>query len=414
MKPMKVLQSSRRDGASCRVKGTDFLTAVTIGGTAASAGDVLVSQVVNPRSLGIARLATMSQLYERYKFRSLKFRYSPVSNATINGQIIGYVDYDTYDDPTGLTGLQNLQKAASHYGEKPVQIWQGSEKPVYWEIKDVDPMTDLYVDSDGSDNRWTNQGRFVLLAASAIAGSTPCGNIYLDYDIEFFIPQLELTPLNGYASAFTCSSSGCSSTAILGTGVSKSWNNLPITISNNIISMPQGNYLLAWHFTGTGHGTLTATPSGTAVYNLGSVVDSAATSVAGLMSCYSTTPQTVTFSCNSTTISAGSLYIALLPTTATTLSQRQYSVFLRAIKTLESASSLRQEIDSSSRSSSHDSKESKTKEEKELERVVVSKPPLLTRAYSSMSSSSTSSCSSSSFGSLDRVDEEYVRVIRKS
>jgi len=84
MRMPRVSTRSRQDGSCCRIKGTDFLTSVNISGTAAAAGDVLVSQVVNPKMLGVARLATMSQLYERYKFRSLKFRYSPVANATVS------------------------------------------------------------------------------------------------------------------------------------------------------------------------------------------------------------------------------------------------------------------------------------------------------------------------------------------
>jgi hypothetical protein len=88
------MQTSR-DGSRCRIIGTDFLTSVSIGATAAVAGDVLVNQVVNPAVLAVARLATMSKLYERYKFRSLKFRYKPAANATISGSILGYVDYDT-------------------------------------------------------------------------------------------------------------------------------------------------------------------------------------------------------------------------------------------------------------------------------------------------------------------------------
>jgi hypothetical protein len=337
---MRPLRSSRLDGASARIKGTDFLTAVTIGASNAAAGDVLISQVVNPASLGIARLATMAKLYERYKFRSLKFRYAPVANAQVTGQLIGYVDYDTYDDPTGITGIQNLQRAAAHYGEKPVQVWQGSEKPVFWEIKDVDPMTDLYVDSDGTDPRWTNQGRFVLLAASAIAATTACGNIYLDYDVEFFIPQLEVTPVTGFGDAFGAGGVLSAANPMGTVPTQKAWNNLPISCStNSILTCQAGTYLVAGHFTGTVISGLTATPTGaTSVYGAGPVYAADAKSVDYFQTYTASSSWTLALSLTATTVTAGELFIALIPANATSLSLRKLVAIERASRLLSNLS----------------------------------------------------------------------------
>lgn len=415
MRPQRTKIS--RDGSSCRIRGTDFLTAVTISGTAATAGDVLISQIVNPAQLGVARLATMAKLYERYKFKSLKFRYSPVANATISGQVIGYVDYDTYDDPTGSSGTQNLQRAAAHYGEKPVQIWQGSEKPVFWEIKDVDPLTDLYIDSDGSDPRWTNQGRFILLAASAIAANTPCGNVYLDYDIEFYIPQIEVTPSVGYASKFTGSTS-CTTSAILGTAIAGStWNNLPLSAkpTGNTFTVHPGSYLITLEVHGTTiSATRLAAASGVEVNSVADCLFSTSIGLAQLQLDTSTT-SVVTLSASAAAISTSTLYVTLLNRNASTVNARKLALMERMYKSLTTDTS-------TLRVSEFDSKEVKTKEDKEQElgskllcSMVAEKPPL-TRFVSNMSSSSTSSSSSSSFGSQnfrDSLDEQYVRI-RKS
>jgi len=328
---------SKNDSASCRIHGTDFLTAVTIGGTNAAAGDVLISQVVNPAQLGVSRLATMAKLYERYKFRSLKFRYAPVANAQVTGQLIGYVDYDTYDDPTGISGVQNLQRAAAHYGEKPVQVWQGSEKPVFWEIKDVDPMTDLYVDSDGSDPRWTNQGRFVLLAASAIASGVPCGNIYLDYDIEFFIPQLEETPSTGYGSMWLGATSMTAANPFGTAPTQKTWNNLPVSLSSaSVFTLKQGTYIVTFSLTGTVITAESITPSSgitATVFDSGYKIPTDQKSL--LHTVQYTVPQgggTLTYSVTATTVTAATASFSLAPSNAVTLTARKLANIARLLR----------------------------------------------------------------------------------
>jgi len=329
---------TRIDGSSCRIKGTDFLTSVTIGGTSAVAGEVLTTSVVNPKRLGIARLATMATLFERYKFKSLKFRYAPACPTNTAGQLLGYVDYDTYDDPTGLTGVQNLQRAAAHYGEKPVEVWGGTS-PVFWEIKDIDPMTDLYVDSDETDPRWTNQGRFVLLAATAIANGTVCGNIYLDYDIEFYIPQVELTPTNGYAYRLVGGGS-LSSTDVFGTvPVAGSWNNLPVlhTASTMTFTIPAGSFSIWSYVAGTTVSAYTFT-GGTSVYEA-SIYNAAANVGMFVSQRYSAVPWTLTAACTAAAVAGSQIMISLLPSSAVTLSQRKLD---RLAKTVDSFADLKE------------------------------------------------------------------------
>jgi len=334
MRPMRSMTA--RDGHMCRFKGTDFLTSVTIGGTAAAAGDVLYTAVVNPAVLGVSRLATVSKLWERYKFRSCKFRYEAVCPTTTAGQLIGYVDYDTYDDPTGISGAQNLQRAAAHYGEKPVRVWDKT----FWEIKDVDPLTDLYVDSDGSDPRWTNQGRLVVLAASAITSSTACGNIYLDYDVEFYIPQLEQTPSTGYGYKLTGGGT-MSQAAIFGdASVSYAWSNVGITRAANVFTIPAGSWLITGRVTGTVL-ALTKATTGTAV----DAADYKLTGSDGWMFQYqitSTASFTVTLGGTATTVTGSFFYAALLPSNAITMNQRRLNQVSRMLTLCGEVDSLRE------------------------------------------------------------------------
>lgn len=321
MKPMTMATTRRRDGAACRIHGTDFFRAVS-SGAANVAGDVLISAVVNPAQLGVSRLATLATLYERYKFKSLKFRYDPIAPATTAGQLIGYVDYDTLDDPTGLAGVQNLQRAAAHYGEKPVQVWQGSERPVFWEIKDVDPLTDLYVDSDGTDPRWTNQGRFVLLAASTLPATTALGNIYMDYDIEFYIPQIELTPYTGAGWKETFGGVGSQANWLGNASTVSTWSNLQITRALNVYTMPAGAWSVTVYAVGTVLAQTISSPDATSVLASSVTAADAKTQMIHVQ-VYASSPFTITLGGTATTVTGGYFMANLLPRDATTLSLKR-------------------------------------------------------------------------------------------
>jgi len=326
--------------------------------------------------------------------------------------------------------VQNLQRAAAHYGDKSVQVWQGSEKPVFWEIKDVDPLTDLYIDSDGTDPRWTNQGRFVLLAASTIAANTPCGNIYLDYDIEFYIPQLELTPTSGYGLRLSGSTS-CSSTAFLGsTASAATWSNLPYSWSGNSITLQPGAYLAAAWFAGGTVTGLTITSTGTLSLG-GSGIDGGATSATAWNHVYSASVFTITFTAAAASYTTGVVEISLLPRDALTLSARTKNRIENLVRRLGDIDDLRKTLTSDAsrleslrleflqKSTGQDSKESKSSadlardaEIAALERALVRTPVTRTLTVQSASAASSSSSSSTSSGSFRGLDEDYVRVRR--
>jgi len=317
---VKQTGGSKISSAACHIRGTDFLSAVTSTNGGNAAGDVLTTQIANPRVLGLARLATMANLFERFKFRRLSFRYVPVANATQTGQLLGYVDYDVIDNPTGLSGVQNLQRAAAHLGEKPVQIWE----PVTWEVRDVDPLTDLYTSYDEIEPRWSAQGIFVLLAGSAIASNIPLGNIYIDYDVDFFIPQVEEGAVNGFASSWTAGGSP-STSSILGTSVASSWNNLNASISGNVVTVPAGSFLVTLAVSGTGISSVSATAgSGVSVVSFFNTWNSAGTAGQFVLAITSTTGGTFTLSATASTVTTTltRLYVSQMPSNALTLTRR--------------------------------------------------------------------------------------------
>lgn len=312
----KQRMSSSKDGHSCRFRGTDFVQSVS-SGTGLSAGQVLISLPANPRMIGVSRLAIGSSVWERFKFRSLKFHYAPIANATQTGSLIGYVDYDVNDAPTG-TGDANLQRAFAHYGSQSCQIWGDPSKRTSWELKDIDPLTDLYIDSPSEDPHWTSQGRFVLLSASTVAASLPLGNIFVEYDVEFFVPQIEVTPVSGTGALILGGGVMSASDNLGSSSTTASWSNLTVGRVGNVLSLPAGAYLVVKDIDGTAIGAQTMVLSSgvSTFYSYSAEANAGATHAIGFGAYSSTAPFTITLTGTATTVTQCDVFVVMLPSTA--------------------------------------------------------------------------------------------------
>lgn len=171
-------------GNGVRLKGSDFVQTLTTGSTAPVAGSTLVDLLVAPGEFSNTRLAQFSALFERYRVRSWTFWYIPNVPSTVAGSMISYPDYDVADTVSPTFGLN---EALAHMGSQMFNVY--SETPVRFDR--VDPYTDLFTDAEGTDIRLTYVGRLRYLAAAALTASTTYGNIYMEYDIDFYIPQLQ-------------------------------------------------------------------------------------------------------------------------------------------------------------------------------------------------------------------------------
>lgn len=182
--------NTRRSGDVAVIPGDDLVASISVSDEKkVSAGDVLISLVLNPESMGLPRLAALSKLYKRWRIKQMEFYYEPT--ATIQpGSLLGYVDYDSFDDPTDGTPTQRLQRARATYGEKGVNITNRGS----WKVL---PMKeDLYIHSDliTNSSHWHQYGRFVLYANSDIAVGVACGTVCVRYVVEFLHPSYEIPP----------------------------------------------------------------------------------------------------------------------------------------------------------------------------------------------------------------------------
>jgi hypothetical protein len=169
------------------LSGTEFLFSVNNGGEGSEPGDILATLLIHPLAFFKTRLAQFSELYERYRFRKVKFWYKPSANATQSGQLIGYGDYDP-DNVNTNNGEDNLSIAAAHLGQAVCKIWESRSFP----FGIVDNYTSLFADLSGEEDRLIYQGVYYLLAGSDIDPAIiALGNLYLEYEIELIIPILQ-------------------------------------------------------------------------------------------------------------------------------------------------------------------------------------------------------------------------------
>jgi hypothetical protein len=186
-----IVQLKSKYGADGRVRGItiqglDYIGALTA--NSESAGTVLSTVSLNPydpawNGTALQRFAT---LFERYRPRRIAALVEPSCAATTNGQIISFIDPDP-DDTFDYTGRQAIQVAASHEGADISQVW-GMNVSAYAFDKRTQ---DFYADADGSDERLISPGNWRVLANSDLPATTPIGTLYVAWDYEFLIPQIE-------------------------------------------------------------------------------------------------------------------------------------------------------------------------------------------------------------------------------
>jgi len=195
-----VLQGSKP--GSIRILGQDLVAPVIVPSTGSTTlGQVLFNSAVGPSS-GVfsgTRLSQYGKLYERYLFKSLALHWSPTVATTLPIGIVLAYDRDP-SDPTPPATIQGLQSLIGHDGTVTGPIWS----PMTLRAKLDAPSQAFYTNSYyEADERLAYQGQLYVAASNAAtslgAGAT-LGLLWIEYEIEFFQPQLEGPVLYGNQS----------------------------------------------------------------------------------------------------------------------------------------------------------------------------------------------------------------------
>jgi hypothetical protein len=197
-KKIEVVSSSRTKrfpGAIC-VRGQEFIQAVSQPDGAV--GLNLVSQGINPVHFSGTRLAEYGKLYDKFLFTRLRFTFASAMATSAAGSYILAYDRD-YADSTPPATNAGLQQYFSMMDSKISNSWESAT--INCTLAD---FQDFYYNNDtGYEGRIVFQGQIYMAAVTETAFS---GSLILDYECEFFDPQLETADTQFIAAKDTTTS----------------------------------------------------------------------------------------------------------------------------------------------------------------------------------------------------------------
>jgi len=257
-RPVYNMPKNNSDGRIC-IRHKEYIADIP--------GSVLFSAItysINPGiPLAFPWLNTISVGYESYRFKRLSYIYESSKSTATNGSVMMAVDFD----PTDAAPTTKAQMLAYNNAIRGPS-WQTFEYKC--SPQDLAKFNQKFLRygalSTGQDALLYDIGT-LFIATSGFADTTTIGELHVDYEVEFFTPQFDLT---AYANATAAKlvATGATTTLWLGTavtatgGVSTSYNGTTGALS---VLVP-GQYIFVYTITGT---TLVtpATPSLTSTGN---------------------------------------------------------------------------------------------------------------------------------------------------
>jgi hypothetical protein len=183
------------------LRGSDFVTRITVKPSSAistAADRIIATFPVTPSGYIGTRITGLANFWERYKLRSFNARYVPAVPMTIACQFVLYIDTDPNDDPTIITDDDALVRQA--VAQTGAQQWNfNCAKNIPLARRSDDQL--YYTGIDKQNQRFNRQGTAYLIQVTdplnfngePITTEIDAGTIFIDWDVEFQIPQIEPT-----------------------------------------------------------------------------------------------------------------------------------------------------------------------------------------------------------------------------
>ena len=133
-------------------------------------------------------LSAIAGRFESYLFRRLHFIYEPICPTTTPGAVMMAIDYDAVD--------------AAPTTKVVLMAYRGAVRSAPWNITRFDATRgDLRkfgiqrfvrtgANPTGTDLKTYDVGNFQLATQNTPAGATTLGELYVEYEVEFFTPQI--------------------------------------------------------------------------------------------------------------------------------------------------------------------------------------------------------------------------------
>jgi hypothetical protein len=161
-------------------------------------------------------LSSIAIRYERYQFKKLRFHYEPKCSASTAGTVILAVDYDPLDEAPATK-----QEVLSYHGKGDSVPWLpcNTEMGSFIGANRGSLFTRPGTLAANRDQKTYDLGQ-LFVCTSGHAGTTVCGELYVDYEVELLIPQVQDSIIAG---AFD-STAGLSQVALVGTNFAGNGN----------------------------------------------------------------------------------------------------------------------------------------------------------------------------------------------
>lgn len=199
---------------------------------------------INPAALG-SQLALLAKQFEQHRVRHLRVVYrttiSPTVASASGGLVITFIN-DTSQEQLVL-GVSALQQYANNSCFEQFAPWTDIDV-------DIDPSlaNRRFFNDDSGDARIQMEGQIVVMSASDLLSAVVVGNLYLEYDVEFYADYLDGAVIGTYTGSLSLAVSGAA--IVTGTAVA------PIVAASAgtnaggtaivTTSAPAGEYVIIW------------------------------------------------------------------------------------------------------------------------------------------------------------------------
>jgi hypothetical protein len=248
-------------------------------------------------------LADVANRFDKYKFRSVKFRYVPQAS-TLAGTVCMAFDFDPNDD-TPVT----MSEATTYHDYAMTSIWQNIDLQLDLANGDMLPQKNTRPGLPGVelDLNMYDVGTLHVLTEGAAAGTL--GYIEVIYTVDLYVHQTQ----NGVGGSVVATT-GLAAGSLFGTNsVANVKSNLPgsATSANTFTFAAPFEGLIVVKLLGTVFAAETLVQTGTATYNLiGAKYPTAATSWVGYAAVRAEVGQTLILTCNATTVTSSTVSFA--------------------------------------------------------------------------------------------------------
>lgn len=192
---------NRNNGQIHRERGTIYFGPLNADGTtflSPSTNPVLFTRNIEPSGYTGTGLALESKRWERYLFKKCQVRFESTLPQTMGGQFVAYFDTDPLDDPTAQGNYDHVKRAAMENAKAQKFRITSSGKvrcPRNYQFKNfrVGRMNETLTTEHIQAKLWVIQTAAVVnfngVLVDTQLGQIQIGNLWLDYDVEFYVRQ---------------------------------------------------------------------------------------------------------------------------------------------------------------------------------------------------------------------------------